>query len=416
MANGKSNPVPLIIFIVLFVFSTTGLVLVAIELSKARKQMDEGFNRTARGAQKIDETMGLKRKYQESQLRIHDLEETLDVYRKVTGVANRDDLKQELKNITDRVLKVRDGRGEATAAPAKNLVSLVLLLEQEKIRLQKEIDDLAAAAKRTETTLRNRLTAEETAVAEKQAAIVERDDQIEKLKDAAAEERMIATRVKAEQTAALERTRQKLDEQRADLMEKVRILEAQVQDLLAQLDRLRREKGVLAGKPKDFEPTVEPADGKVILVDREAGVILDVGRKKGIRRGLRFDVYLQKADGTRVKRGEIEVKTVFPEISRAVLVKGGYPTEFIYKNDIIVNPAFDPGRAKVFVADTTFDAAKKQSFRDALSEYGSVLEDDLSVLTDYLIVGTQKGNLVEQAQKLGVIIIRENDLNAFLGR
>ena len=415
----KGNPVPLIIFIVLFVFSTVGFALAVVEWASLYKQMNEGFNRQDVSAKPIDTQQGLKLALQEAKAKIDAKQDLILLYEQITGVddISTDDQKNaKMKALRAEINATMKGDGLATEANASTLVGLLKVIETRKLLLDAEIRDMKIAHKEELKRLNTRLRGEMAAVTEKQTAIDERDAQIETLKAELATDRNNARLEATALRTALEKTRAKMAEMRTELMEKIRILEAENADLRAQNLALRREKGGGKGKPVPFTPATETADGKVILVDSEAGVIVDIGRKKGVRRGLRFDVYLQKGDGSRAKRGEIEIKTVFPEISRAILVGGGNPADIIFKNDIIINPAFEPGRAKRFVADTTFDAAQKEAFRRALSEYGSILEQEMTLRTDYLIVGTRPGKFVDKAEKLGIVIIREEELNAFLGR
>lgn len=413
--SSRGNPIPLIIFIVLFVFSTVGFVLVAVELSKTHEKINLGFKRTPQTA-KYDKLDGLKREWQKA---AHDATEAklmLGKYKDALGLPEYLELRGEMTRLREELEQMVKAEGRASVAAAKTLVALIRILEKERVALVERIADMKTAHKTETDNLHRRLANEETSVAAKQVTIDERDTQIENLKNRLAEEGMIAKQERATQGTLLENTRKEMQDLREELLQDTILDRAQIVDLKARIVAMKRERGLFRAKARPFDPNTEPADGKVILVDKDAGVIIDIGRKKGVRRGLGFDVYLEKSDGTRVKRGKIEIKTVFPEISRGILVGDGDPVQTIYKNDIIVNPAFDPGRARVFVADTGFDAARKQAFRDALAEYGSVLENDLTVRTDYLIVGTQQGDLIKQAQKWGIVLIREDELNAFLGR
>jgi len=413
--SSRGNPIPLIIFIVLFVFSTVGFVLVTMELTKTHEKINQGFKRTPQTA-RYDKLDGLKQKWQAADQENTEARLILGKFEDLLGLSEVEKLRGEMKRLKDELDQMVSAEGRASVAAAKTLFSLIRILEKERLVLVERIADMETAHKTEADNLRRRLANEETAVTAKQATIDERDTQIEKLKNTLSEERMIAKQEATSQTTELSNARTQMQEMREQLLEDLRLERARIADLEARIEAMKREKGLFTAKARTFDPKAEPADGKVILVDKDAGVIIDIGRKKGVRRGLAFDVYLEKSDGTRVKRGKIEIKTVFPEISRGILVGGGDPAQIIYKNDIIVNPAFHPGRAKVFVADSGFDAAKKQAFRDALAEYGSVLENDLTVRTDYLIIGTQKGKLIEQAQKWGIVLIREDELNAFLGR
>ncbi len=425
----KGNPVPLIIFIVLFVFSTVGFALAVVEWANLKEQMNAGFNRQDPAGRIIDERQGLKLALQEAEAKILRKQEALNLYKKITGIDDIGDIvvdedgakrmvdgTKRMDNLRDEINETIGGGGQATAANASTLVGLLKVIEKKKLLLDAGIREMKLAHAQEVKRLGTRLKGEVAAVTEKQTAIDERDAQIETLKAELATDRNNARLEATALRTALQKTRANMADMRTELMERIRILEAENIDLRAQIVVLHSEKGGVKGKPVLFSMSSEAADGKVILVDSEAGVIVDIGRKKGVRRGLRFEVYLQKGDGSRAKRGEIEIKTVFPEISRAILVGGGDPADLIFKNDIIINPAFEPGRAKRFVADTTFDVAKKEAFRRALSEYGSILEQDITLRTDYLIVGMRKGKLVDKAEKRGIVIIREDELNAFLGR
>ena len=416
--SSRGNPVPLIIFIVLFVFSTVGFVLVTVELTKTHEKINQGFKRTPQTA-KYDTLDGLKQKWQEADRDNTDNALLLDALKELVGLPEINDLRGEMTRLRGELKQMEKAEGHASVAAAKTLVSLIRILEKQRLVLVERIAELETTHKTATENLRRRLANEEKSVTAKQAVIDERDVQIEKLKNTSSEESMIAKEEITKQATQLDNIRIQIQDMREQLQEDLRLKDERIADLEDRIEAMKRERGLFKAKARVFDAKAEVADAKVILVDKEAGVIIDIGRKKGVRRGLRFDVYLEKSDGTRVKRGEVEIKTVFPEISRGILVGGEDPTQMIYKNDIVINPAFDPGRARVFVADTTFDAAKKQAFRDALAEYGSVLENDLTVRTDYLIINAQseqKGKLIKQAQKWGIVLIREDELNTFLGR
>ncbi len=170
------------------------------------------------------------------------------------------------------------------------------------------------------------------------------------------------------------------------------------------------------GEARWFDPAREAADGKILLVDRNDGIAVDIGAKKGARKGLRFDVYSIGADGARIHRGRIVLQDVLTEISRAQLEGGGDPTAILRKGDVIVSPAFSAGAPAIFVADSVFGDASKQALAEALGRCGSVLEKALSRRTDYLIVGPHKGDFFDKARQLGVTMIPAEQLEPYLGR
>ena len=412
MASAKANPVPLIIFIVLFVFATTGLVLATMEMTKLRQQADEGFRPNSPGAATYDQMRGLKRAVQERDQKLTELNLELDKFKEVVGTMTADELKEELRK---RIELIKQGGGERGPADSTHLIGFISVLEKEKNLLNERLAEQQKVNDAQRRQFDGQLREEENKVREKQTLADNLNAEIEKLKTNLAREKDSGQQEAKTLRSALDRTRLDMRNIEGTKNEEIKRLEKYALDLERQLAALRGEKSI-EGKGSTFEAELEPADAKVIYVDSKAGIVLDIGQQKGIKRGLKFQSYSLKADGSRVSLGEIEVKTVFPEISRAIFSNGGDPVDKINIGDIVVNPAFDPNKAKVFVADTTFDAAKKQAFREALAEYGSVLEDDVSLRTDYLVVGSQNGRLVEKAEKLGVTMINEEVLNRFLGR
>jgi len=364
---------------------------------------------------KLAEDTQAKLKKTEADLR--DLTVDMKKYNATIGTIGPEGLDGELKQLRQRVVSVTERGGEISASETQTLMGLFAILEGQKNRLERQVKEQADAAKTEKDQLKESVATEQAKVKEKQTLVDQREADIKQKDDAIKEADEQRKREAGTLRAALKQARDEKEALEAEKNEKIRLLEHSVVELQKQLQKIREEVAGGVKQGVDFKPEKEIPDGKVILVDREAGIVLDIGQKKGVRAGLRFQVYNEKADGTRINVGEIEVKTVYPEISRAILLgEQDDPVQVVHKGDVLINPAFHPGRAKVFVADTPFDAAKKQAFRDALAEYGSVLEDDVSGRTDYLIIGTQPGKLMERAQQFGVVMIREEDLNRFLGR
>ena len=451
VAPRRGNPVPLIIFIVLFVFSTVAFVLVAMRLADVDEHMNQGLNPDSEEARDYERTRGLKLKLKQEQARVKELITEVGVYRGLTGSVNTaklqkyvDDLaetlirdinagaptrelkdlltnvvnkvidskkfEEDLRPLVDRVLDVQQRGGKPS------LLALIQILEREKLQLRDEMRRQQAQARERIAGLESQKSDGQVRIAEKQKTIDEQKDQFSRLTQTSstnlADERRRAADLSNQLAGARKAMRDVVSKKDKEIARQKKFN----LDLMAELDNLRKAKRRGKVKGKMFETSDEPADGKVILVSRTTGVVLDIGQKKGARRGLRFQVYRSRPDGTREKRGDIEIKTVFTDISRAMLVDGGNPINVIEKGDIIINPAFDPGRARIFVADTVFSNPKKQALREILSNYGSVLEDTVTLNTDYLIIGTRRGDHISEAEKRGVPMIREDELNAWLGR
>ncbi len=413
-AGMKASPVPLIVFIALFVFSTVGLVLVAMELAAARHQMNEGFEPSAHGAARFDTMPGLKRELVKLNADKTELGIKIEKYKKVIGSTDEiDKLEGELRDrLRAEVEEIAEGKGPS-------LLAYIVRLKSDYAKLQAQYQkDMAETAARIKN-LQAETEKVRAQVREKQALVDERDRTIENLNLKKSQE-VKALRDEAEALRAqLTRIGEELNNVKADRDEGFRRRDLIIAKQNEELREMRREKvaGVSGGQGTPYDPDREAPDGKVILVDRHTGIIVDIGRKAGVRPGLRFQVYGVQADGSRVKRGDIEIKTVQPEISRAVLLGGENPVGLIQTGDILVNPAFHPGRAKIFVADDVFTEIQLQNFRDLLANYGSVLEKDVTVRTDYLIIKPgQAGSVIEKARDWQIPMIPADDLSALLGR
>ena len=373
VAPAKGSPAPLIIFIVLFVFSAVALVIVGMELSKASTECDR-----------------LNSKLQNEKNNWLALQEAFDKYHKRVGVIEYKELGAQMRGWAQKLGEVEEGK-------EVSLLALMQLQEEQKQKLERELER-EKDARQQET--------------EKRRADREKADELLKQKDAAI----------TEHVQKIDGLRTQLESAREKMTSQSQKDKDEIQRLMRQLDILRREliaaraQTTRGGEGSMYKAEAEPADGQVILVDRHTGVVLDIGKKEVVRSGLRFRVFRQHPDGTREECGEIEVKTVQDTISRAVLVGGADPVGTVKKGDIVVNPAFHPGRASIFVADDSFDEAKKQAFRELLGRYGSVLEDKITIRTDYLIVGGQRTKAWDQAERYNIPMIRAGDLSAYLGR
>jgi len=415
MAPRKGSPVPLIIFIVLFVFSAVGLVLVAMELASARDLTDAGFNPSERDALTYTRKqmhngvlVGLKQALKLNKERIQTLEYQVEQFQKMTGSLNPEKLREDTKNLVKRILKI-----EREQTPS--LMEFIQMLEQEKNKLKIQADRERQDKEQRVANLKAEVDKTGAKLKTMQTTIDERDAKIEQLNLTLRRERDKLQKEAKDVRTKLDATNDKMLDETRKLKDEVKRLERIVKVLTDRLREVQKKK-TFGGKGVPFDKDNEPPDGKVILVERDTGVIVNIGRKKGVRRGLRFEVFSVKGDGTRIKQGDLEIKTVFPDISRAILVGGESPVDVVSKGDIIVNPAFDPGRARIFVADTVFDDARKQKLRDDLKKYGSALEPQLTIRTDYLIIGPKRGKFIDQAEKWGIPLIREDDLLPLLGR
>lgn len=147
-------------------------------------------------------------------------------------------------------------------------------------------------------------------------------------------------------------------------------------------------------------------DGRVVSVPPgTTTVVIDIGRQQRVRQGMVFKVVGkgQVVSDPRNPRaaplvaenatykGEIEVTRVFETQSRAVLSRLDF-TKPMLPGDGIVNAVFNPHQVTRFVAvgRIDFDGDGEHDpdvLRRLVSEIGGVIEDEVTVQTDFLVVG-----------------------------
>ncbi len=78
-------------------------------------------------------------------------------------------------------------------------------------------------------------------------------------------------------------------------------------------------------------------------------------------------------------------------------------------------PAGDwPLTGKTFVLTGMLNGYTREEARAALEARGAAVTDSISKKTTYLIAGAEAGSKLEKARKLGVPVLTEKELDAFL--
>ncbi len=474
MSSQKSNPVPLILFIVLFVASTVALVLVGMEMAERGRIIYAGVDPASPAAREYarPNEEGLIAQIQDRENRVRQLIEDQNRLLRTVGKIQVEDVERRLAALEQEMLEgvsavdltteqrrelLREARGvieeelsiekfrrnlsdlvnneilvAQKAEGSVTLMGLITRLEIENQNLRDHHNRQLSRKERQVAELEAEKNSLEERIAQLQQQVRDKDGEIENARRQFAEQ--LETK-EQEVERVVSEIRQEREEFRTELLETEERHQAVVEEnrrLDDQIEILRQElaarRPTVTRMPDDAEvddtdePTTvdvtaheEPA-GTVILVDEVAGIMVDIGHREGVRRNLKFDIFRQRADGSREKRGTLVIKSVFEQISRGVLEEGINPVGVVTTDDIIINPAFDAARKRVFVADTTFTEPERETLRELLAEYGSVLEDEVTPQTDYLIVGRRRGGKVEEAEMWNVPLIRQEDLRRFLER
>ena len=473
MSPQKSNPVPLILFIVLFVASTVALVLVSMEAADRGRIIYAGVDPASPAAREYarPNEEGLIAQMQERENRIRQLISDQNRLLRTVGKIRIDDVERRLAALEQEMLEgvsavdltteqrrelLREARGvieeevsidrfrrnlsdlvnneilvAQKAEGSVTLMGLITRLEIENQNLRDRHNRELSRKERQVAELDAEKNSLDQRIAQLQQQVRDKDSEIEnvrsqsaqQLREKDAEVERVVSEIRRERESfrndleeAQER-RQAAEQENRRLREQIRIFQEELAARRPTVTRAPTDEPEDTDQPAavDVATHEEPA-GTVILVDEVAGIMVDIGHREGVRRNLKFDIFRQRPDGTREKRGTLIIKSVFEQISRGVLEEGINPVGVVATDDIIINPAFDPGRKRVFVADTTFTDPERETLRELLAEYGSVLEDEVTPQTDYLIVGRRRGGKVEEAEMWNIPLIRQEDLRRFLER
>ena len=213
-------------------------------------------------------------------------------------------------------------------------------------------------------------------------------------------------------------------------------------------------------------------DGKVISADPDTNLaVVNLGARQGVRPGMLFDVFELKKDGNKVRKAKIRLQKVESQQSTAVILaarpvpkscpqcgwsatdatvlycpycRGGEPPTFpdvirlvegssslavvapeflnpVTKGDWISSPFYLGGKNRqsfVFaVAGQPVNHSREEIYM-FLKENGCRLAEDITIDTDFAVVGTgpKVDDELKKARSLGVSILREQDLFNFFGK
>jgi NAD-dependent DNA ligase len=164
-------------------------------------------------------------------------------------------------------------------------------------------------------------------------------------------------------------------------------------------DRMRRalEELEKINPPPQREALAYQPDGKVVLVDEQAGVVhLSIGTASRAYRGLTFSVYDRNAPIPKDGKGkaEIEIFSLERNISTARIVRWEKRNP-IAQDDIVANLVWDSDRDNVFVVagefdlngdgSIDFDAVNK--IRALIEKWGGSVADNVSAEVDFVVLG-----------------------------
>jgi len=204
-----------------------------------------------------------------------------------------------------------------------------------------------------------------------------------------------------------DRRKNYLDEVREENIERMQDAEERVEELIGERAQLLSTIDDLRSKINSNRMnTVDPSllvDGRVLEVGSGNEVFINRGELDHIVLGMTFDIYesasqLRFDEGGNLPRGKatIEVVKVGPTTSTAK-IKRSTSSQPIIRDNIIVNPVYDPDYKFSFIVHGNFDAdgdgepeSNNSFIKNQISRWGGIVIEDDGVIPgdlDFLVLG-----------------------------
>lgn len=204
-----------------------------------------------------------------------------------------------------------------------------------------------------------------------------------------------------------DRRKNYLDEVREENIERMQDAEERVEELIGERAQLLSTIDDLRSKINSNRMnTVDPSllvDGRVLEVGSGNEVFINRGELDHIVLGMTFDIYesasqLRFDEGGNLPRGKatIEVVKVGPTTSTAK-IKRSTSSQPIIRDNIIVNPVYDPEYKFSFIVHGNFDAdgdgepeSNNSFIKNQISRWGGIVIEDDGVIPgdlDFLVLG-----------------------------
>jgi len=249
-----------------------------------------------------------------------------------------------------------------------------------------------------------RLESEASAVSESAEALkAEYAKKMQDLQDQFAEIEADRNRYRKERDEAVTQMEKEFEQGRAlntDTLTKERqerqACETKLSEARERFSTLRQKVGGLMIGPEELSTARQP-DGRILMAcPGDEVVYINLGRKNALTLGLQFAVYSAAtgipADGR--SKAQVEVVSI-SEASAECRIVSVSPTDVILEGDLIANPVYDPNRPLSFVVIGHFDLDRDgtperdgaKAVRALVKDWGGTVSDDLTPLTDFVVIG-----------------------------
>ncbi len=201
------------------------------------------------------------------------------------------------------------------------------------------------------------------------------------------------------QSQTIEVQKKKWRGEKAVLDDRIDELEGRVRQLTNQLDTSNREFKI---------------DGNILASEAADGfVVIGLGFAEHLRSGTKFAVFNRRA-GKIVVKGQILVTEVREHVSTARVLSEADRNDPLVKGDHLHNPVYDPEHIRSFAVRGDFKRFSRTEITRFIQESGGTVDNDLAVNVDFLVAGSNAPADLDQATKLGMSILSEDQLLEFL--
>jgi hypothetical protein len=278
-------------------------------------------------------------------------------------------------------------------------VSLLRAAEQLYDDLKRTVGELDQADEQIKS-LSDRVDQLSQAVNDQQANFEQELNKIKAEMDQAEQDRVAFRKERNDAVARIESDfEQRLAQREADLDEE-RDKRLSSEDALSKLkeryEQQQRKYGPLQIRPGERATARQPDGFILTAVPGDDMVYINLGRNDRLTLGLRFAVYSAETgippDGK--GKGQIEVVSIFDSASECRIVET-FGDQVIFENDVIANPIYDRDRPMTFLVigqfDLNYDGRPDlngaATIEAQITEWGGRLEQEVTALTDFVIVG-----------------------------
>jgi predicted nucleic acid-binding Zn-ribbon protein len=441
VARQKQIPYLLIVFVFLFVISAALAVMAYMDkdtLTQRIAELEDMTNALASQSQLSDDTTDLPEKLEEyrNSVRAGNRDKTVvsqyqEELRTLAGALNGStnfddamaayDALADLANTPDVRLSPDDNeRLAALIQPQASLMTNVEALHTEVADRMQELNRTNNGYQARLRDLNSQNAQLLTARAAEEQRVREADNRLQLLLAGRDDEAARAYQQLEEQYNAEVNTnrqlRRELSRLNAGLQSAngdIRELEHQVDDLTLRLANAYRE-GFHEGQ------VINP-DGTILSVEGDTCYI-SLGADDGVIPDLVFSVYSGPDTEQEGPKARIVVRRVGEESSECVILES-VTTNPVAEGDVIADIAFDPDRTWTFVVVGNFDlsggdnptARGAQQVRYLINDFGGEVVDEVSINTDFVVLGEEPELPFEPAEDAQPIEIRiyNNQLQAY---